>query len=154
MTKYFYVINDEKSKLYNSLGECSSTAWSYCDQDTENLTFYSFEPYKPFISAESVIEQIDEDYCDEYKNENLYCESLLDNLTSKQIDELQELLDNTLEFFFKAHEIEFEEGDSYLIASFNEEEIKGVKFAQWVSRNSKSTDEFMLWMNGDINQIN
>lgn len=43
MTKYYYILNGEKSKMYNSLGECSSKAWSCCDQDTENLTFYSFE---------------------------------------------------------------------------------------------------------------
>lgn len=90
MNKYYFIIDDEKSKMFNSLSECSSKAWSCCNEESKRLSFYNFE-------------QINEDYHEE-------C------------------------------------GESRLIISLNEEEIKSIKFFQWISCNSKTTDEFRTWI--------
>lgn len=131
MIKYFYKNGDVKSIFFDSIDDCIYYGVdSYTKQDYENdneLVIFRFESYQPFICAEGILDQISEDYYDDYGNDAPDFESPLDNLNSNQIDELQELLENTLNFWLKAHEIEFEEGDTFKEYVFSREKVLELK---------------------------
>lgn len=127
MIKYFYENGDVKSVMFDLIDDCISHGIkSYTQQDYENdneLKIFRFEPYQPYISAEGILDQITQDYYDDYGNEELDFESPIDYLTSEQTDELQELLENTLTFWLKANEIEFECGDTFKEYTFSREKV-------------------------------
>lgn len=126
MIKYFYKNGDVKSIFFDSIDDCIYYGVnSYTKQDYENdseLVIFRFESYQPFICAEGILDQISEDYYD-YANEEPDFESPLDNLNSDEKEELQELLENTLSFWLKANEIEFEEGDTFKEYVFSREKV-------------------------------
>ena len=131
MIKYFYKNGDVKSIFFDSIDDCIYYGVnSYTKQDYENdseLVIFRFESYQPFICAEGILDKISEDYYDDYGNDTLDFESPLDNLNSEEKEELQELLENTLSFWLKANEIEFEEGDTFKEYVFSREKVLELK---------------------------